>query len=122
MRAPVGSTISQQLAKNLFLTPQRSYLRKAQEAIITVMIEATWSKQRILEVYLNVVEWGNGVFGCEAAAHHYFGLSADRLGPVEASQLAVRLPNPRLYEHQFGSRLSRHAERVRARMGRSQIP
>lgn len=59
---------------------------------------------------------------CVSAAHHYFGLSADRLGPVEASQLAVRLPNPRLYEHQFGSRLSRHAERVRARMGRSQIP
>lgn len=117
-----GSTITQQLAKNLFLSPQRSYLRKVQEAVITVMIEATWSKRRILEVYLNVVEWGEGVFGCEAAAQHYFGLSADRLGPAEATRLAVKLPNPRRYEHTFGPRLAAHAERVRGRMIHTRIP
>jgi len=117
-----GSTISQQLAKNLFLSPQKSYVRKGQEAIITVMIEASWSKRRILEVYLNVVEWGEGVFGAEAAAQHYFGLSADRLGPGEASRLAVKLPNPRRYEHEFGPRMTTHANRVRARMVHSRIP
>ena len=117
-----GSTISQQLAKNLFLSPSRSYLRKAQEAVITVMIETMWSKRRILEVYLNVVEWGDGVFGAEAAAQRYFGLSAGRLGPAESARLAVMLPNPRKYERNFGSRLADHAERIRARMGYSQIP
>lgn len=117
-----GSTISQQLAKNLFLTPTRSYLRKAQEAVITVMIEATWSKRRILEVYLNVAEWGEGVFGSEAAAQHYFGRSADRLGPAEAANLAVRLPNPRRYERHFGSAQRAHAARVAARMAHSRIP
>ncbi|MGL1832358.1 monofunctional biosynthetic peptidoglycan transglycosylase [Rhodocyclaceae bacterium SMB388] len=117
-----GSTISQQLAKNLFLSPQRSYLRKLQEAVITVMIESTWSKRRILEVYLNVVEWGEGIFGAEAAAQGYFGLSADRLGPGEASRLAVKLPNPRRYEREFGPTMSRHAERLRARMVYSRIP
>ena len=117
-----GSTISQQLAKNLFLTPSRSYLRKAQEAIITLMIEALWSKRRILEVYLNVVEWGDGVFGAEAAAQHYYGIDASRLGPAEASRLAVMLPNPRKYEKQYGARLAAHAERIRNRMHYSQIP
>ncbi len=117
-----GSTISQQLAKNLFLSPSRSYLRKAQEAVITVMIEALWSKRRILEVYLNVVEWGNGVFGAEAAAQRYYKVSAARLGPAESARLAVMLPNPRKYEHQFGARLAAHAERIRARMGSSQVP
>ncbi|MBC9070345.1 monofunctional biosynthetic peptidoglycan transglycosylase [Thauera sp. CAU 1555] len=117
-----GSTISQQLAKNLFLSPSRSYLRKAQEAVLTVMIEATWSKRRILEVYLNVVEWGDGVFGAEAAAQHHFGISAHRLGPVEAARLAVMLPNPRRYERSFGPRLAAHAERVRQRMHYSRIP
>lgn len=117
-----GSTISQQLAKNLFLSPQRSYLRKLQEAAITVMIESTWSKRRILEVYLNVVEWGEGIFGAEAAAQGYFGLSADRLGPAEASRLAVKLPNPRRYEREFGPTMTRHAERLRARMTHSRIP
>lgn len=71
-----GSTITQQLAKNLFLSPSRSYVRKIQEAVITVMIESLWSKHRILEVYLNVVEWGNGVFGAEAGARRHFGQSA----------------------------------------------
>ncbi len=117
-----GSTISQQLAKNLFLTPSRSYLRKAQEAVITVMIEALWSKRRILEVYLNVVEWGNGVFGAEAAAQRYYNISAARLGPAESARLAVMLPNPRKYERQFGARLAAHAERIRGRMGESQVP
>lgn len=117
-----GSTITQQLAKNLFLSPSRSYVRKAQEAIITVMLEATWSKQRILEVYLNVVEWGDGVYGAEAAAQYHYGISADRLGPVEATQMAVMLPSPRRYAESFGPRLSAMAESVRARMVHTRIP
>ena len=121
-RSAGGSTISQQLAKNLFLSPKRSYLRKGQEAIITVMIEQTWDKRRILEVYLNVVEWGEGVFGAEAAAQHYYRVSASRLGPVEASRLAVKLPNPRRFEREFGPRMTAHAERVRQRMRISRIP
>ena len=121
-RSAGGSTISQQLAKNLFLSPKRSYLRKGQEAIITMMIEQTWDKRRILEVYLNVVEWGEGVFGAEAAARHYFQVSANRLGPAEASRLAVKLPNPRRYEREFGPRMTVQAERVRQRMRASRIP
>lgn len=117
-----ASTLSQQLAKNLFLSPRRSYLRKGQEAIITVMIEQTWSKRRILEVYLNVVEWGTGVYGAEAAAQHYYRVSATRLGPVEASQLAVRLPAPRRFEHDFGPHQRAQAERIRLRMRNSRIP
>lgn len=117
-----GSTISQQLAKNLFLSPERSYLRKIQEAAITVMIELTWSKRRILEVYLNSVEWGRGVFGCGAAARHYFGVSVDRLGPAEATRLAVMLPAPRRLEHGFGERQQTHAERIRSRMAHTRIP
>ncbi|NMF91071.1 monofunctional biosynthetic peptidoglycan transglycosylase [Aromatoleum petrolei] len=117
-----GSTISQQLAKNLFLSPTRSYFRKAQEAIITVMIETVWSKRRILEVYLNVVEWGTGIFGCEAAARRYYGVPAGRLGPDEAARLAVMLPNPRKYEKQFGPRLAAHAARIRGRMAYAQVP
>ena len=117
-----GSTISQQLAKNLFLSPTRSYFRKAQEAVITVMIETVWSKRRILEVYLNVVEWGTGIFGCEAAARRYYGVPASRLGPDEAARLAVMLPNPRKYEKQFGPRLAAHATRIRGRMAYAQVP
>jgi monofunctional biosynthetic peptidoglycan transglycosylase len=117
-----GSTITQQLAKNLFLSPSRSYLRKAQEAVITVMIEAVWSKRRILEVYLNVVEWGNGIFGCEAAARRYYGIPASRVGPDQAARLAVMLPNPRRYEKQFGPRLAAHAERIRSRMIHATVP
>ncbi|MCB1957192.1 MAG: monofunctional biosynthetic peptidoglycan transglycosylase [Rhodocyclaceae bacterium] len=117
-----GSTISQQLAKNLFLWPGKSYLRKAEEAVITMMIELVWSKRRILEVYLNVVEWGNGLFGAEAAARRYFGTSAADLGPYQAARMAVMLPNPRRYERQFGPRLAAHAERVRQRMHRSEVP
>ncbi len=90
-----GSTISQQLAKNLYLTPSKSLIRKGKEAIITWRIEKTLTKKRIIEIYLNVVEWGEGIFGIEAAARHYFGKSASALGPEEAARLAVILPNPR---------------------------
>ena len=93
-----GSTISQQLAKNLFLTPTKSYFRKAEEAIITLMLESLWSKRRIFEVYLNVIEWGNGVFGAEAAARHYFGTSAAQLTPAQAARLAGMIPSPRFYD------------------------
>ena len=117
-----GSTISQQLAKNLFLSPSRSYLRKAEEAIITVMIEALWDKRRILEVYLNVVEWGNGIFGCEAAAQRYYRLPAAQLGPAQAARLAVMLPNPRKYEKSYGPRLAAHAARIQGRMQYSDVP
>jgi len=92
-----ASTISQQLAKNLFLSSQRNYLRKGQEAIITLMIERTLKKRRILEVYLNVIEWGNGIYGAEAAARHYFGKSAAELSEDEAAKLAAIIPNPRFY-------------------------
>ena len=92
-----GSTITQQLAKNLFLSSERSYWRKAQELAITVMIEALWDKRRILEVYLNVVEWGDGVFGAEAAARQYFNVSASQLGAEQSARLAAYLPNPKRY-------------------------
>ncbi len=117
-----GSTISQQLAKNLFLSPSRSYFRKLEEAIITVMIEALWDKRRILEVYLNVVEWGNGIFGCEAAAQRYYRVSAAQLAPAQAARLAVMLPNPRKYEKNFGPRLAAHAARIQSRMHYSEVP
>ena len=81
-----GSTITQQLAKNLFLSSERSYWRKAQELVITYMIEALWDKRRILEVYLNVVEWGDGVFGAEAAARQYFNVSASQLNAEQSAQ------------------------------------
>jgi monofunctional glycosyltransferase len=92
-----GSTITQQLAKNLFLSSERSYVRKAQELAITYMIEAMWDKRRILEVYLNVVEWGDGVFGAEAAARQYFGVSAAQLSSEQAARLAAYLPSPKRY-------------------------
>jgi monofunctional biosynthetic peptidoglycan transglycosylase len=90
-----GSTISQQLAKNLYLSSQRSFLRKAQEAVLTVMIERTMTKRRILELYLNVIEWGDGVYGAEAAAQHYFHKSASALSVSEAAFLSAMIPNPR---------------------------
>jgi monofunctional biosynthetic peptidoglycan transglycosylase len=117
-----GSTITQQLAKNLFLSPRRSYLRKGEEALITLMIEATWSKRRILEVYLNVVEWGEGVFGAEAAARRYFGISAARLGPAEAARLATTLPSPRRYEKHFGPVQKARAGRIASYMGGVKTP
>jgi monofunctional biosynthetic peptidoglycan transglycosylase len=90
-----GSTISQQLAKNLYLSSQRSFLRKAQEAVLTVMIERTMTKRRILEIYLNVIEWGDGVYGAEAAAQHYFHKPAAALSVSEAAFLSAMIPNPR---------------------------
>lgn len=92
-----GSTISQQLAKNLFLSPTKNPLRKIKEAILTWRIENNLSKRRILELYLNVAEWGDGIFGIEAASRHYFGKSAAELAPMEAARLAVVLPNPLKY-------------------------
>ena len=97
-----GSTITQQLAKNLFLTPSRSYLRKAEEAVITVMLEALLTKRRILEIYLNVIEWGSGVFGAEAASRHYFGAPAAALSAEQAARLAAMAPNPALLRAQPG--------------------
>jgi monofunctional biosynthetic peptidoglycan transglycosylase len=118
-----GSTISQQLAKNLFLSPERSYLRKGQELVITYMIEALWDKQRILEVYLNVAEWGDGVFGAEAAARHYYRSSASRLGADEAARLAVMLPRPKYYDRNRGSEyLARRAATIQRYMGDASIP
>ncbi len=118
-----GSTISQQLAKNLFLSPERSYVRKGQELAITYMIEALWDKRRILEVYLNVAEWGDGVFGAEAAARHYFGTSAARLGPEESARLAVMLPRPKYYDRNRGSDyLARRAGTILRHMGDAAIP
>ena len=93
-----GSTISQQLAKNLFLSTKRTPWRKGEEAIITVMLEAVMDKERIFEIYLNVIEWGNGVFGAEAASRHYFGISASQLGAEQAAMLAAMVPNPRYYD------------------------
>lgn len=93
-----GSTISQQLAKNLFLSTKRTPWRKIEEAIITVMLEAVMDKRRIFEIYLNVIEWGDGVFGAEAAAQHYFGVSAAQLSPEQAAKLAAMVPNPRYYD------------------------
>ncbi|MGM0984397.1 MAG: monofunctional biosynthetic peptidoglycan transglycosylase [Pseudomonadota bacterium] len=90
-----ASTISQQTAKNLFLWTGRSWVRKGFEAWFTVLMEALWPKERILEVYLNIVEWDNGVFGLEAASRHYFGVSAGELNDVQASRLAAILPDPR---------------------------
>ncbi len=117
-----GSSITQQLAKNLFLSPSRSYLRKAEEALIALMIELLWDKRRILEVYLNVVEWGDGVFGVEAAARHYYKVPAAQLGPAAAARMAVMLPNPRRYQKAMPAWVLRHAARVQARMRYSRIP
>ena len=108
-----GSTITMQLAKNLFLTGERSYWRKGQELLITGMLEAVLDKRRILEIYLNVAEWGVGVFGCEAAAQHYFGVPAARLSPAQAARLAAMLPRPRYYDRNRGSvALSRRASMI----------
>ncbi|MBK8164010.1 MAG: monofunctional biosynthetic peptidoglycan transglycosylase [Gammaproteobacteria bacterium] len=116
-----GSTISQQLAKNLFLSGRRSFLRKGEEALITVMIEAIWSKRRILEVYLNVVEWGERVYGAEAAARRYYRVSSDALTPEQSARLAAMLPRPGYYETHPDSRwlgirtrmISRYMRQVR---------
>lgn len=118
-----GSTISQQLAKNLFLTPNKSYFRKAEEAIITLMLENLWSKRRIFEVYLNVIEWGNGVFGAEAAACHYYATSAAQLGPEQAARLAGMVPNPRFYDRNRNAPgLGRKTAIILGRMAGADVP
>jgi monofunctional biosynthetic peptidoglycan transglycosylase len=118
-----GSTITQQLAKNLFLPPERAWWRKLQEAAITVMIEAVMGKRRILEIYLNVVEWGDGVFGAEAAARYHFGTSAAQLGPEQAARLAVMLPSPRRYGPGASTPyLQRRAGVILARMSSAAVP
>jgi monofunctional biosynthetic peptidoglycan transglycosylase len=118
-----GSTISQQLAKNLFLSGERTVLRKAQELVITLMLEGLLSKPRLLEIYLNNVEWGEGVFGAQAASRHYFRVDAARLGPGQAARLAVMLPAPKRFERSPASPylLSRSGT-IAARMGDVQLP
>jgi len=118
-----GSTITQQLAKNLFLSGERSYLRKGQEVIITYMLEYWMDKERIFEIYLNVVEWGVGIFGAEAAAQHYYGVSAAQLGAPQAARLAVMLPNPRFYDgHRGTAYLARRTDLILRRMNSAALP
>ena len=118
-----GSTISQQLAKNLFLSSKRTPWRKGEEVVITVMLEKMLSKQRILEIYLNVIEWGNGVFGAEAAARHYFKTSAAGLNRQQAAKLAAMVPNPRFYDDHRNTRyLNRRTATIQARMRMSELP
>lgn len=118
-----GSTISQQLAKNLFLSGERTIARKAQEFVITFMLEALLSKRRILTIYLNNVEWGEGVFGAQAAARTYFRSDAARLSAPAAARLAVMLPAPKRFEKQPGSAyVSGRAATIVARMGAVELP
>jgi monofunctional biosynthetic peptidoglycan transglycosylase len=118
-----GSTITQQLAKNLFLSGERTLLRKGQELVLSLLLEALLGKQRILEIYLNSVEWGEGVFGAEAAAQHYYRKSAARLSAYEAARLAVMLPRPRYFETRTGSAyLAARAGTITARMGDVELP
>jgi monofunctional biosynthetic peptidoglycan transglycosylase len=118
-----GSTISQQLAKNLFLSGERTWWRKLQEAVITVMIETIMSKRRILDIYLNVIEWGDGVFGAEAAARYHFGVTAAALGPEQAARLAAMVPSPRRYGPGYESAyLRRRADIILSRMPAAAVP
>ncbi len=118
-----GSTISQQLAKTLFLSGERSWARKGQEAAITWMLETTMSKRRILEIYLNVAEWGEGVFGAEAAAQYHFGVSAERLSATQAAYLAAVLPSPRRYDRgKVTPYVAGRVETILARMDTARIP
>ena len=118
-----GSTITQQLAKNVFLSGERTLLRKGQELFLTLVIEHTLSKQRILEIYLNHVEWGEGIFGAEAAAQHYFQKPASQLTAWEAGRLAVMLPRPKHYQKFPQSEyLAGRTEIILTRMGSAQLP
>lgn len=118
-----GSTISQQLAKNLFLSGRRTPWRKIEEALITVMLENLMSKRRIFEIYLNVIEWGNGVFGAEAASRHYFKTSAARLSAYQAAKLAAMVPNPRYYDkHREARGLGKKTGIIQARMNYAEVP
>ncbi len=118
-----GSTITQQLAKNLFLSPEKSYVRKGEEAVVTVLLEAMLPKQRILEIYLNVIEWGNGVFGAEAAAQRYFGIPASQLSAEQAARLAAMAPAPRRFERNPDSAyLAGRVATILARMPSAAVP
>lgn len=118
-----GSTISQQLAKNLFLSGDRSLFRKAEEAIITLMMESILDKERIFEIYLNVAEWGEGVFGAEAAARHYFGVSARTLSREQSAKLAAMLPRPRFYDRNRNAPwLTRKTQIILQRMPAADLP
>lgn len=118
-----GSTISQQLAKNLFLSGRRTPWRKIEEALITLMIENVMSKRRIFEIYLNVIEWGNGVFGAQAAARYYYGVSAANLTPEQAARLAAMVPKPRFYDRvRETPLLERRTAIILDRMGQVSVP
>lgn len=118
-----GSTITQQLAKNLFLSGSRSYFRKGEEFIIAYMLEAILDKERIFEIYLNSVEWGVGVFGAEAAAKHYYGVSAAQLGASQAAKMAVMLPNPRFFDKNRNTAYLRNRTAlILRRMGSAELP
>lgn len=118
-----GSTITQQLAKNLLLSSERTMLRKAQELVLATTLEILLSKQRILEIYLNNVEWGEGIFGAEAAAQHYFRKPAARLTASEAARLAVMLPSPKFFERRQGSGyLAGRTASIVARMPAAELP
>jgi monofunctional biosynthetic peptidoglycan transglycosylase len=118
-----GSTITQQLAKNLLLSGERTLLRKGQELVLATALELLLSKRRILEIYLNNVEWGEGVFGAEAAAQHYFNKPAARLSANEAARLAVMLPSPKFFERRPGSPyVSGRASTIMARMSAAELP
>ena len=118
-----GSTITQQLAKNLFLSGERTPLRKAQEVVLTLALETCLSKRRILEIYLNNVEWGEGLFGAQAAARHYYRVDAAQLGAYPAARLAVMLPAPKRFEKRPGSAyVTSRAATVVARMGAVELP
>lgn len=118
-----GSTISQQLAKNLFLSTSRTPWRKAEETLITLMLEAIMDKQRIFDIYLNTIEWGNGVFGAEAAAQHYYQVSASLLAKEQAARLAAMVPNPRYYDKNREAKgLMRKTEIILGNMDNADIP
>jgi monofunctional biosynthetic peptidoglycan transglycosylase len=118
-----GSTISQQLAKNLFLSTKRTPWRKAEEVFITLMLEGMMDKQRIFEIYLNVIEWGDGVFGAESAAKHYFQISAANLTPEQAARLAAMVPSPRYYDkHREAQGLLDKTQLILQRMDDAEIP
>src|SRR5471032_664971 len=118
-----GSTITQQLAKNLFLSGSRSYVRKGQELVITYMLETLMDKERIFEIYLNVVEFGTGIYGAEAASRHYYNVSAANLGAAQAAKLAVLLPNPRFFDkHRDSQYLAKRTGVILRRMGSAELP
>jgi monofunctional biosynthetic peptidoglycan transglycosylase len=118
-----GSTITQQLARNLFLSREKSYIRKGQELIITWMLETLMDKERIFEIYLNSVEWGNGVYGAEAAAQYYYKTSANKLNAAQSARLAVMLPRPKYFdEHRGSAYLAQRARVIARRMGAAELP